>query len=399
MLLTWLAAKTAFWSAAGVIGYTYVGYPAGLMALARLRPRPPRRGPGTPTVSVVLAAHDEEQVIARKLDDLLALDYPKDKLEVIVVSDGSTDRTADIVRTYADRAVTLVELPVPAGKPLALNHGVGRARGEVLLFCDARQRIEPEALRALCAWFADPEVGAVSGELQLPVDRGPGLYWRYEKAIRQAEGAVGSVPGCTGALFAIRRALWRDLPAGCLLDDVYTPMQIALQGYRVGFEPAARVVDEETDLKGEFNRKARTLAGNFQLIEQLPGLLDPARNPVFFQYVSHKLLRLACPYALATLFGSNVVLVATFAPGWPFYAATLAGQVGVYALAALQALTGRGGRVGRVSETFVVLNLAAVVGLVRYLKGDLAWTSARATITPLTPGGPAEVPAVAARGA
>jgi cellulose synthase/poly-beta-1,6-N-acetylglucosamine synthase-like glycosyltransferase len=377
MLLAWLGAKTAFWSSAGLLFYTYVGYPLGIVALARLRGRPPRRGAYEPTVSVVLAAHNEARVIGAKLDNLLGLDYPQAKLTIIVVSDGSTDGTDDLVRGYASRGVTLVRLSEPRGKPAALNRGVAVARGEVVLFCDARQRIDPAALKALCACLADPDVGAVSGELCLAGERGPGFYWRYEKAIRQAEGQVDSVPGATGALFAIRRELWRDLPRDCLLDDVYTPMQILLGGHRVGFEPAARVFDEEADLTGEFNRKARTLAGNFQLVAQLPQLLNPRRNRICVQFISHKLLRLACPYALATLFGSNLVLVATFAPGWPLYVATLAGQLGVYGLAALEALGGRGGRLGRVSHTFVVLNLAAVAGLWRYLTGDLAWTSAR----------------------
>jgi biofilm PGA synthesis N-glycosyltransferase PgaC len=245
-------------------------------------------------------------------------------------------------------------------------------------FCDARQRVAPDALRALCSCLADPTVGAVSGELSIGDARGPGMYWRYEKAIRAAEGRLGSVPGATGARFAIRRRLWRALPPDCLLDDVFTPMQIMLRGYRVGFEPSARVFDEEVDLGGEFNRKARTLAGNFQLLRELPELLDPRRNRIFVQFLSHKLLRLACPYALVTLLGSNLVLVATLAPPWPFYVATLAGQLGLYSLAGFEAATGHGGQLGRVGHTFVVLNLAAAAGLWRYLKGDFSWTTARA---------------------
>jgi biofilm PGA synthesis N-glycosyltransferase PgaC len=263
------------------------------------------------------------------------------------------------------------------GKPTAVNLGAARARGEVLLFCDARQRIAPGALRELTACLADPEVGAVSGELSIEAERGPGLYWRYEKAIRRAESLVDSVAGATGALFAVRRELFRELPPDCLLDDVYTPMQIMLRGYRVAFEPAAKVFDEEADLGGEFARKARTLAGNFQLVRHLPELLDPRRNRIFPQFVSHKLLRLACPYALVGLLGSNLVLVLTGAPPWPFYAATLAGQVGMYGLAAAEAVTGKAGKAGRVAHTFVVLNLAAVAGLWRYLRGDFSWTSAR----------------------
>ena len=157
--------------------------------------------------------------------------------------------------------------------------------------------------------------------------------------------------------------------------------------YRYGKEQIAPLC-EAADLKGEFARKARTLAGNFQLVRQLPALLDPRRNRIFVQLVSHKLLRLAGPYALATLLGSNLVLVATLAPPWPFYVATLAGQLGFYGLAAVEALTGRGGRLGRLGHTFVVLNLAAAAGLWRYLRGDLTWTRADAQGVSRPPPGP-----------
>jgi cellulose synthase/poly-beta-1,6-N-acetylglucosamine synthase-like glycosyltransferase len=390
VLLTWLTAKSVFWSSAGLLAYTYAGYPAGIAALARLRGRPPRKGPYEPTVSVVMAAGNEERVIGRKLDNLLALDYPREKLQIIVVSDGSTDRTDAIVRGYEDRGVLLERVATRSGKPTAINRGVRRATGEVLLFCDARQRVDGAALRELTSCFADPEVGAVSGELYLGAERGPGLYWRYEKVIRQSEGLVDSVAGATGALFAVRRSLFEELPADCLLDDVFTPMQIMLRGYRVAFEPAARVFDEEADLKGEFARKARTLAGNFQVVRELPGLIDPRRNRIFLQFLSHKLLRLACPYALAGLLGSNLVLVVTGAPPWPLYVATLAGQLGLYGAAALEALTGRAGKVGRLGHTFVVLNLAAVAGLWRYLRGDLSWTAAAKPASPPPPAEPTQ---------
>jgi hypothetical protein len=189
--------------------------------------------------------------------------------------------------------------------------------------------------------------------------------------------------GATGALYAIRRHLFKELPRGTLLDDVYTPLQIVLEGYRVLFQPEARVYDEEADVGAEFSRKARTLAGNFQLLEQLPAILNPVRNRVFLQYVSHKLLRLVCPYALAGLLGANIVLVLTGAPGWPLYAATLGGQLAGYGLALKGALQGEGaGRLGRLSYTFVTLNLAAVEGLRRYLAGELSWTSARSAELP-----------------
>jgi biofilm PGA synthesis N-glycosyltransferase PgaC len=376
----WLVPSLLYWSSLGLVAYTYAGYPLLINTWARLRPRRTRRGLIEPTVSVVLAVHDEEGTIARKLDNLFALEYPADKLQVVVVSDASTDNTDEVVRRYRQRQPNLVleRLEPQGGKALALNRGIQRARGEVVVFCDARQRIDGGALQALVPLFADPQVGAVSGELQLEGERGPGVYWRYEKLIRAAEGSVDSVVGATGALFAIRRHLFQDLPPGTLLDDVYTPMQIAMQGYRVLFEPEAKVFDQEAQLAGEFARKARTLAGNFQLVELLPQLLNPLKNRLFFQYVSHKLLRLVCPFALATLLASNIVLVATGAPPWPLYVVTLAGQLAGYGLALRGALAGEeAGRPARVSHTFVVLNLAAVEGLRRYLSGELAWTSAR----------------------
>lgn len=378
----WLVPSVLYWSSLGLVLYTYAGYPLLIGTLARLRPRRSRAADIEPTVSVVLAVHNEEASIATKLDNLLGLRYPADKLQVVVVSDASTDATEAIVARHADRhprRVVLVRLESKSGKAEALNRGMERASGEVVVFCDARQRVEPDALRALVPHFADPTVGAVSGELQLAGERGPGVYWRYEKLIRAAEGRVDSVVGATGALYAIRRHLFQEIPAGTLLDDVYTPMQIVLQGYRVLFEPGARVHDQEAELKGEFSRKARTLAGNFQLVRLLPRLLNPLRNRLFVQFVSHKLLRLACPFALATLFASNVVLVGTGAPGWPLYVATLVGQLAAYGLAIKGAVEGeQAGRAARVSHTFVVLNLAAVEGLRRFVRGELAWTSARA---------------------
>jgi GT2 family glycosyltransferase len=326
---------------------------------------------------VVIAAHDEEAHIARKLDGLLALDYPRARLQLIVVSDGSRDRTSEIVRGYAAQGVELLEL-TRGGKPRALNAALERASGEVVVFTDARQRLAPDALRVAASFFADPQVGAVVGELQLESDKGPGVYWRYEKAIRAAEARFDSVVGGSGCFTAIRRHLFQPLPEDALLDDVVTPMRVVLQGYRVLYRPEIRVYDREASVAGEFARKARTLAGNFQLLRQMPELLDPRRNRLFAQFVSHKVLRLAGPLALAALLGSNLWLVASGAPGWPLYAATLGLQIAGYGLALRGALAGeRAGRLARVSYTFVALNAAAVEGLRRYLKGDLSWTTER----------------------
>ena len=374
----WILPTLTYWSSLGLLTYTYVGYPLGINALARLRTRRVRSGDLEPSVSVVMAAHNEAARVGTKLENLLGLDYPAHKLEVIVVSDGSDDGTDEVVRGYEERGVSLVGLARQQGKAAALNKGVARARGEVVVFCDVRQVIHHDALHALVAPFGDPQVGAVSGELVMVGDGGPGLYWRYEKMIRAAEARVDSLVGATGALYAIRRHLYRELPPDCLLDDVFTPMQIVLRGYRVLFEPGARCTDQEAPLSGEFARKARTLAGNFQLLRQLPRTLSPVHNRLFVQFVSHKLLRLACPVALGTLLASNLVLVATGAPGWPFYVGTLGGNLAMYGLALRAALFGgKPGKLARTSHTFVVLNAAAVEGLRRYLNGDFGWTTSR----------------------
>jgi cellulose synthase/poly-beta-1,6-N-acetylglucosamine synthase-like glycosyltransferase len=219
---------------------------------------------------------------------------------------------------------------------------VARARGEVVVFCDVRQRLDPGAVRALVAALADPQVGAATGELVLTDEHGReaadgvGLYWRYEKALRALESRVHSTLGATGALYAVRRVLYRPLPAGTVLDDVLTPMRIVLAGQRVVYEPRARAYDLVCPPEREFVRKVRTLAGNFQLLVLAPELVNPARNPVFFQFVSHKLGRLAVPYFLVLLLAANLWL----REGW--YELALTAQGGFYLLAAAGALLRRG---------------------------------------------------------
>lgn len=369
--------RLVFWSSAFAIAYVYAGYPLLLAVWARVWPKRISAGcgaPGTdwPPVSIIIAARNESARLPARIDNLLALDYPSDRRQIIVVSDGSTDDTVDVLARYRG-VVTPVAVP-PSGKAAAVNAGVALATGDILVFADARQLFAPDAVRALVAPFADPAIGGVTGELLLDceasavpgrraglerrgtgdrrrsargtdrrtqTDRrgqsassiadGVGLYWKYEKQLRRLESTVGSTLGATGAIYALRRRLYEPLPADTILDDVLTPMRAVLAGYRVVFSEQAFAFDRAAaDAEAEGRRKVRTLAGNFQILAKEPRLLVPFVNPVWVQYVSHKLGRLFVPYAFLSLFAASIAL----ATQHPIYAAALAAQCAFYLLGA-----------------------------------------------------------------
>jgi cellulose synthase/poly-beta-1,6-N-acetylglucosamine synthase-like glycosyltransferase len=336
--------ETLFWVSAAVIAYVYAGYPLLLGAWARLAARAPRKrpldGPGPwPAISIVLAARNEAARLPARLANLLSLPYPGSR-EIIVVSDGSSDGTAAAVAPFG---VRLIELP-PGGKPLALNAGVAAATGEILVFADARQRFSEGALQELVANFADPRVGGATGELILDceaagarastIGEGVGLYWSYEKWLRKHESAVWSTLGATGAIYALRRNLWHPLPSNTLLDDVLAPMRAVLSGFRLVFEERAQAFDStSSDAGAESRRKTRTLAGNYQILAQDPRILLPFVNPVWLQYLSHKVGRLVVPWALL----ATLVTSAVLAWGSWFFTAVLGAQFAFYLLAALGA--------------------------------------------------------------
>jgi cellulose synthase/poly-beta-1,6-N-acetylglucosamine synthase-like glycosyltransferase len=337
-----------FWSALAATLYVYVGYPTLLAAWARLAPKPVHRSSVTPPISIVIAARDEAALLQSRIENLLESDYPRHLMQIIVVSDGSTDGTADIL-AFFKKEVDAVLLP-PGGKARALNAGVATAKHDVVVFTDVRQSFAPEALRALVAPFADPHVGGVSGELLLDcesgegnstIGEGVGAYWKYEKWLRKQESLIGSTLGSTGAIHALRRDLWRPLPPETILDDVLAPMQVVLSGARVVFEGSARAYDRAVAEAGEeFQRKTRTLAGNYQILRLQPRLLLPFVNPVWLQFVSHKLGRLLVPYALFLLLTTSAVLARYHL----IYAVAFAGQIAFYGLALYGAVLDRRGR-------------------------------------------------------
>lgn len=329
-----------FWASVGLIAYVYAGYPALLWMWARWRGSPADGDAAadfTPGVSIVIAARNEARRLPARIDNLLAVDYPAARRQIIVVSDGSTDDTLAVLGPY-HRVVDVVSVP-PGGKARALNAGVARACFDVLVFADARQTFAPDALRELVRPFRDPAVGGVTGELCLDcewnesvstIGDGVGLYWTYEKALRRLESAVWATLGATGAIYALRRSLWRPLPADTLLDDVLAPMRAVLAGTRVVFTDRARAFDRAaTNGDAEFRRKVRTLAGNYQILWLEPRLLVPWLNRVWVQYLSHKIGRLLVPYAALAAFAASV---ATANRG-VVYAAALAAQVAFYLLA------------------------------------------------------------------
>jgi len=372
--------KWVFWLAAGLIAYTYVGYACWLRLRMLWRSRPVQRGSSTPLVSIAMVVRNEQQILEMKLQNLLGLDYPADRCQIIVVSDGSTDRTEEILRAYGhDARMHVVLNQLAQGKASGLNDAIELAQGEIVVFTDARQTIEPGAVRLLAENFADPDVGCASGELMLgdatrgESSQGLGLYWRMEKRVRKLEAATGSVVGATGALYAVRRELLTEVPVGTILDDVYIPLQVVRQGQRVVFEPRARAWDSPDLGDGrEFARKVRTLSGNYQLVQLAPWVLS-CRNPLLFEFVSHKLLRLVMPFALAITLVTSLWL-----PGF-FYRAVLTLQLAFYGLGLMALVrfskTGLLGRAADAAGTFVLLNLAAVVAFATFVVGSkAAWS-------------------------
>lgn len=380
-------AELVLWVSLLGLFYIFAGYPLLVAMRAHWFPRPVKKASYRASVSVLISVYGEVEQLEGKLKSVLRLDGADLIREILIGSDGSPGDVAGVVAQIGDARVRLFEFAERRGKPSVLNDLMKECSGEIVLLTDARQPLNPEALAALLENFADPSVGVVSGELvfvatagDTAAAKGIGAYWRYEKWIRRSEAAFGSVPGATGAIYAIRRELVEPLPANTLLDDVALPMRAIQGGFRCVFESRAEAYDRpESDPHREALRKRRTIAGNVQLIRLWPSLLNPAKNPAWFAFVSHKLLRLLAPFLLLLAWCSNLLLLQH-----SHYVAIGVAQLALLLLAGLGWLFNRLGlRLGVVGVPlmFIALNATTLVALwdsatgrfeVRWAKGNRA---------------------------
>ncbi|HEU5149459.1 MAG TPA: glycosyltransferase [Iamia sp.] len=368
----------AFWLGVAVIAQTYVGFPALVAVRAVVRPRPHRSGPVTPTVSVVVAARDEAPVLGEKLASVLASDYPAERLEVVVASDGSTDGTAAVARGLGAR-VRVVELP-PVGKAAALNAALALVTGEVVVFTDANSRFTPTTVAELVRPLADPEVGGVAGDQRyLPPDAagdaagtttGERRYWDLDRLLKVGESAAGNVISATGALYAVRRELVDEVPAG-VTDDFVTSTGVIARGARLVFAPDA-VVWEPVAARpaAEMARKVRVMTRGLQGVAHRRALLDPRRHGFYaVQLLHHKVLRrlMGVPLAVTAVAGAL-----SWRRGRTYRVATVA-QAGLYGLAAV-GLARPTSRLGRsrpcgLAAYFAMVNAAGLVAAANVVRG------------------------------
>ena len=351
--------------------YTIVGYPLVILTRSSFVRLTPLHLDTIPSISVVVCARNEEKVIRERIENLLNLDYPSEMLEIVVVSDGSDDKTDQIVNEFSQRRVRLVRNEKPEGKAAAVNRGIAAAQHDIVLMCDARQLFAVDAALCLTNHFADPAVGAVSGRLVIASESGSsagtgiGSYWEYEVLLRSAESKSGSVIGVTGAIYALRRKLFQPIPPETVLDDVLIPMQIILNGHRVVFEKKALAYDKKqlSDIS-ELARKVRTLYGNLQLLKLHPELLSVTKNPVWFRFISHKVLRLFLPFFFGVCLVSSLL-----AEGFYFWFGVVQLILWGVAVAGIKKRDSTN-KIFQLCGGLLLLNIAVVLAWYKFIKGD-----------------------------
>jgi len=375
-----LTLQLTFWIACGLIVYSYVLYPVLLTAAARWTRRShtvfkeagQQIRQDWPRVSLIIAAYKEQTLILQRIENALRMDYPPDRLEILIGVDGQEDLTGDLVRTVDDTRVKLHQFPQRRGKPSVLNDCVAAATGELIAFSDANTFWEPDSLKRLVRHLQNEQVGGACGQLILTdsttgqnVD---GLYWRFENHLKRMEGKIGALLGFNGAIYLIRSNLWQPIPPQTIVDDFYIGMKIYQHGKTLVFDESA-VANEETapSIQAEFRRRTRIGAGGFQSLCWLVPLLSPRYGQVAWAFWSHKVLRWTCPLFMLVAFATNIPLAIN---GPTIYSVLLAGQIAFYLLAiAARWLTGQGtsAKLLRLSSMFVDMNLALAIGFWRWL--------------------------------
>jgi len=368
-----------FWASAALAVYVYAGYPLLLAVLRRVARNPVAKRPIEPSVSLLVAAYNEADVIEAKIRNALALDYPAERLEIAIACDGPTDDTTAIAQRVGAESgkgrVHVFAYPVNRGKLYALNDTLPQLKGDIVAFSDASSMLAPDALRTLVMNFADEHVGAASGVYRVlrgedaALGKQEDFYWKYETYLKLAEADVGSILGCHGSLYAIRRALYPFPTPGTINDDYVIPMRILSRGYRVAYEPGA-VAFEEAHEMGGFSRRVRIMTGNFEQLREMKALMRPLRPGPLFFFLSHKAGRLVVPIAMLAMLGANLFLLDR-----PFYRAVFALQLAFYALVLLGALVRLRPKILRLPYYFCMINAAAFLGMYHALRGGrtLAW--------------------------
>jgi cellulose synthase/poly-beta-1,6-N-acetylglucosamine synthase-like glycosyltransferase len=367
--------ETVFWVAVFLVAYPIIVYPAVLLVLGRLWPRPLRRAPIWPTVTILIPAYNEASSIATTLENKLRLDYPQEKLQILVVSDGSSDGTDEIVKSFASRGVELLRQEPRRGKAAAINLAVGHARGDILVFSDANSSFAPDAVRFLVESFADPHVGYVTGRLSFAgaegdVARGIGAYMAYENVLRLLETCFDSVIGVNGGIDAMRRSLYSEVPESQLTDFVL-PLHCIEAGFRVVYDGRAGSVERaNASAETEFRMRVRVALRGLNALSYMRSLLNPRRRlRAAFCLWSHKVLRYAAP----TLLPVALLAALWLAPGSVLYRWLAGIQAAAYLLAALS-LAGASPRplmcVARIPAYLVLSSAAFGVALYRWVRGD-----------------------------
>ncbi len=385
--------KFLLWLSIGVIFYAYVGYGVLIALLARFFGRPTKRDSNyRPKVTTLIAAYNEEDVIEAKILNCLEQSYPTELHEIIIASDGSSDRTPEIVEKYASHNVILIHRP-RSGKMATVNRAMLQATGEIIVLSDANNMYNREAVANMVRHFADPKVGCVGGAKRIlkseesPSSSAEGLYWKYEDFLKRADTTFDSMVGAAGEIYAIRRELYNPPPADCLLDDFIISMEIAEKGFRVLYDPEA--ISSEggsASLRDEFKRRSRIFCGGFQSVFRLPGLLNPAHGRLWFQYVSHRVLRwVVTPFLVPLVFILNMLLLRDK----PFYKLMMVGQVIFYllGLAGLRQLDKKGECKPRLllypPAYFMFIHLAELAGFKRWVsqRQTGVWERSKRTAT------------------